>query len=102
MKAYDFDGVWNEGYQDKDGVIITGRSFEEFEETMAEKTGPEVPIYFNPQRKNAVTPATAGVWKAEMINKLGVTEFWEDDPIQAGLIKLLCPNTKVHLVKEEG
>lgn len=100
LSGYDYDGVWNNGYQDKDGIIITGRSYEDYHTTHQElkKTSNyEVPIYFNPAKKDDTNQQNSGDWKAEMISKLGITDFWEDDPQQIEIIKLKT-GCRVHLV----
>lgn len=37
-------------------------------------------------------------YKAEMINKLGVERFFEDEEKQAAILKRLCPNCEIRLV----
>lgn len=102
--GYDYDRVWNEGYQDKNGIIITGRSYEEYPRTMAElkkDSNYSVPIYFNPLKADETNQENSGEWKSEMINKLGITDFWEDDPVQVDIIKLKT-GCNVHLVPTRG
>ena len=51
MKGFDCDGVITIGlYPGPNGIIITGRSYEEMPETikMLDKMGIRNPVYFNP------------------------------------------------------
>lgn len=80
-------------------IIITGESWEDFQKIEDEWEGEELPIYFNPQRSKDTNETTNATWKADMINKLGVTDYYEDQHVQVNLIKLLAKNCKVHEVK---
>jgi hypothetical protein len=100
IAGYDYDGVWTDGYQDKNGIIITGRSYEDYPRIHAEMkkiSNYAVPIYFNPAKTADTNQQNSGDWKAEMISKLGITDFWEDDPKQVEIIKLKT-GCRVHLV----
>lgn len=102
--AYDFDGVFTEGYgqDDPKAIIITGRSYEEAPRTykqLVKLTDKDVPVYFNPVRTANATMENSGLWKAEMIKDLNITDFYEDDPEQVKIIKDKVPSITIHLVK---
>lgn len=98
MNGYDVDGVLTAGIvPEPPFVVISGR-------TLAEGK-PDIPgaegIYMRGEYRH--DPAygdrrEAGEFKAEKINELGVTKFWEDDPYQANIILELCPDCTVVLV----
>ncbi len=90
LNGYDIDGVLTKGVIPVSPyVVISGRNYTEWEKTINE-IGTNAPIYLNP----ASFPGKfdnrelSGEWKAEMINRLGITDFWEDDPVQAKVIAL--------------
>lgn len=88
-KGYDLDGVVTKGYlPGPHDVIITGRSYEEAAQTYRylHKQGLFVPVYFNPVPHNLKTLEGSAYWKADMIFKLGIQDFFEDDPRQFTLI----------------
>jgi hypothetical protein len=91
MNGYDIDGVITIGVRPKKGdVVITGRTIDFYEETKDLEI--DVPIYFNPYHH---TIEDAGRWKAEMIQKLGIEKFYEDDLTQIKIIKLIYPKAKI-------
>ena len=95
MKAYDYDGVASTGMKLQEGApIITGRSFEEMDKVKIKGH----PIYFNPVSFNKKDYKNSAKWKAKMIKKLGIEEFFEDDCKQADIIEKLCPNCYVNRV----
>ncbi len=44
----------------------------------------------------------AARFKATMINLLGVTRYYEDDPVQAQIVSLLCADCQIVLVTPIG
>jgi hypothetical protein len=103
--AADFDGVWDSlpDIRMITKVIITGRSWEEAIGTFHQMNDPKfigrrAPIYFNPVRKGIPNVDNISAWKSEMIKRLGVTDFWEDDPEEAKIIETMCPGVAIHLV----
>lgn len=99
MRAYDIDGVLASGVTPKKPyVVISGRTIDEWDKTVGE-IGFNAPIYLRPYGKYG-DHLLAGIWKATMINNLGVTEFYEDIPLQAQIIEAMCPQCKVTLIKE--
>jgi len=96
--GYDIDGVISVGvYPSKDSLIITGRSYEEAQETMlylAQK-GVSNQVMFNPLPYNQKTRETSGRWKAKCIKEFGITRFFEDDEIQIKEILKENPNVQI-------
>lgn len=92
--GYDIDGVISLGIcpQPKNSVIITGRSYEEAKETFELLQSQNIicPVYMSPWPISAKTREKSGQWKAEMIRRLNVGRFFEDDPIQFNIIKNMC------------
>lgn len=84
--GYDIDGVISLGIcpRPENSVIITGRSHQESKETYALLKLHDIkcPVYFAPWTFNEKTREKSAVWKAEMIDRLGVNRFFEDDPLQ--------------------
>ena len=100
INSFDIDGViWLPkplvGLRpEKDDVIITGRSYEEEDETyeFLESRGIHNEVYFNPARFNQKTRQTSGLHKANTLLALIAQGFqigihWEDDLIQAEIIR---------------
>lgn len=98
MNSFDIDGVITIGiYPGPDDVIITGRSFEEEEETIKMLRGRGIlnKVYFNPVKFDNKTRQTSGQHKARIIGMLQPNIHLEDDPIQWDIIEERCPNVKV-------
>lgn len=93
MRGYDLDGVMGKIKPKKPYVIISGRLYDEWGKTIKE-VGTDVPIYLRPSGKWG-DEISAGLWKAEMINKLDITEYYEDSFVQIQIIQGNCPNCKV-------
>lgn len=97
-KAFDIDGVITIGiHPGKEDLIITGRSFEEAPETeeLLERKEITNQVYYSNTRYAAKTRDGSARFKAQMINALGVTRFFEDDPVQIEIIQNLCHGCKV-------
>ena len=108
LNTFDIDGViyLNErvggvhpGPQD---VIITGRSYEEAVETkeMLRSRGIYNRVFFNRTKFDQKTRVSSGFHKAETIQRLqrlGYTVMchFEDDDVQAEVIRKNCPNVTV-------
>ncbi len=99
MNGYDIDGVLipQKVRPQKPYIIITGRKYEEWDRTI-KQIGTEAPIYMRPYGEHG-DQLLAGKWKAEMINKLGIKIFYEDDPVQIKIIQENCLNVKIIQVK---
>lgn len=101
MNSFDIDGVIYMGnglYGVKphsDDIIVTGRSFQEQEETnaMLREAGILNKVYYNPLLFDNKTRELSGEHKARVLNKFkGIVKIhFEDDPIQIKVIKELCP-----------
>lgn len=104
MNSFDIDGVIyiNKDivgvYPGPDDIIITGRSFEEFEETqkMLEERGIKNEVIYNPLPFSRKTRITSGAHKALTMNLLKaegkeVKVHFEDDPVQIEQIKMIAP-----------
>jgi hypothetical protein len=98
MVGVDIDGVLSFGFRPAEGydVLISGRLVNEWSRTVQE-FGADRPIYLRP---NGVygDQVAAGEWKAEVIGRLGLKRFYEDNAIQAKIIKQKCPSCEVVLV----
>lgn len=108
INSFDIDGVIFMGpgvggvYPGPDDVIISGRSVDEVVETtrMLESKGITNKLFLNPLRYSAKTRESSGEHKANTINKLKsdgiqVVCHFEDDEIQAAVIRQKCPDTTV-------
>jgi ribulose bisphosphate carboxylase small subunit len=108
INTFDIDGViWlPEPYvglrPELNDIIITGRSIEEEKETYEylESRGIYNEIYFNPLPFDKKTRKTSGEHKATVLRallqegyKVGI--HWEDDPVQAEIIRNLVQDVTV-------
>jgi hypothetical protein len=113
INTFDFDGVIyfggeNPGVRPSEGdIIITGRSFEESEKTLAwcKKFGIRNHIIFSQVPEALKTREISGYHKAITLRELLKTKIvaihFEDDPIQKDIIEEMVPEVKVvHLVHE--
>jgi len=99
-RAYDYDGVITAGIKpEKDAPIITGRSFEEIKR-VNRKIREKHPVYFNAITINEKTLEKEIRWKAEMIKKLKIEEFYENDSRIVTKLEKLCPNCHIVNVGE--
>lgn len=104
MNSFDIDGVIYIGskrtgiFPGPSDVIITGRSYQEMPETLAMlwSRGIYNMVYFNELPFDQKTRESSGAHKAKWIRELGIDVHFEDDPVQAAVIKKECPRT--HLV----
>lgn len=114
LNTFDCDGVVfiNEEvggvYPGRADIIITGRSFEEAPETkeMLHARGIYNRVFFNRTKFDNKTRVGSGLHKAETIKrlqKLGYTVMchFEDDEVQADVIRKNCPNVTVVMLVHE-
>jgi len=95
FQAYDYDGVVSAGIQiEKGAPIITSRTIDEIEKIDVE-IRKNHPIYFNPVSLNEKTLEQEIRWKSQMINSLGVDEYFEDTPEVILGLKKLSPNCNI-------
>ena len=97
MIGYDFNGVVDteKFVPTVEDVIITSNHNIESKKATLEwlrNHGIICAVYFNPYSHD---PISGGNWKAEIINKLKIRKFYEDDPVQMEIIKKLCPNVEI-------
>lgn len=108
INSYDIDGVIYLGGDFKglrpepDDVIITGRSYEEYAETsrFLESRGIKNQVFYNKKRFDEKTRETSGIHKAGVLNALArsdrkISIHFEDDPVQARIIRELAPDVIV-------
>ena len=102
MDGYDIDGVLVplNVKPGNDFVIISGRLYTDWKRTIQEVGQYEMPIYLRPNGSSEDGVAAA-IWKSEIINKLGVTKFFEDNKLQAEIIRGQCPGCEVHLLGQK-
>lgn len=100
MRGYDIDGVLVPRKVEPihPYIVISGRRLHEWPKTLADLGGSPSAVYLRPFGRDGDHEA-AGAWKAMMINLAGVTEFWEDTPRQAEIIRERCPACLVHMVE---
>ena len=86
-------------------VIITGRSYEESPETeaMLLKRGIHNKVFYNSKRFDEKTRESSGEHKAVVIRRLldagyKVKAHFEDDPIQASVIKAKVPEVEIIMI----
>ena len=97
MKGYDIDGVLTMGITPEEGsVVISGRTFEEYDD-FAKQAAELCPVYIRGVGQQG-DREHAGRFKAIMIKMLGVTEFYEDDEVQAEIIKKKNPKCLIHKI----
>ena len=106
--SFDIDGViWNG--EDIPGlipgpndIIITGRSFEEAEVTdaMLQSRGIYNKVFYHQVLFKKKTRELSGKHKANILKVYAaeIAFHYEDDPIQADIIRTECPETKVILL----
>ena len=109
IASFDIDGVLYLGPDipsirpNKDDVIITGRSYEERNETLAmlQKYGKlysDTQVFFNPLKYALKTRESSGLHKSNTINEFNrisrhknIIIHYEDDEVQAAVISKNCP-----------
>jgi len=115
VDLYDFDGVVSTGeYAPNIGdVIITGRCYHECDivyDYLSHHSISGVAVFFNPMhidyRGNHTlgSRTLSGKHKANVIKQLEsngceLGKMFEDDPIQAKIIRASCPNIEIFPVK---
>ena len=101
MIGYDFNGVVDTGrfIPNEEDVIITGvviggglviSTLEYLQEHNI-----KCAVYFNPYPNGANNRELVATWKAEIINKLELKTFYEDDFLQYQIIKQCSPKCEV-------
>lgn len=94
LTGYDIDGVISAGIEPTgDYVIISGRTFSEYDD-LCRSLASKAPLYIRGAGKRG-DRVHAGRFKAAIIEILSVATFHEDDPIQAEIIRSVCPFCEV-------
>ena len=94
MIGYDIDGVLTAGVALEPGsVVISGRTFAEYDD-FAKRAAQLCPVYIRGVGVYG-DRVHAGNFKAAMIRALGVTKFYEDDPVQIEIIQQANPACEV-------
>jgi len=113
LNSFDIDGVIFMGdydgvYPGKDDIIITGRSIEEEPETLAmlKSKGITNKVHFNPTPFDHKSREDSGRHKGrtlfyleEIGHRFGI--HYEDDPVQAEIIRKMMPHINVVLLQHE-
>ena len=99
--ASDFDGTFDSHPEiwSQTDVIITGNYWGKYEDVMSRWPGPKKPIYFCPIDPDEDMMKVVA-HKADVINKLKARKFYEDQSEQATVLKIMCPECEIILVKE--
>lgn len=97
--GYDFNGVVDTGnfVPTIEDVIITGNTIVMVPAVLHYMKEHQLAcaIYFNPYPRGANNIPLVAFWKAEMINKLNLEKFYEDQFDQWQIIKDLCPGCEI-------
>lgn len=95
MIGFDYNGVVDVGIKRPSvrDCIITGNTHIEGVLDWLHDHGIKCAVYFAPP--SAVGGNAVAVWKSEMVRRLQLSEFYEDDPVQWEIIKDSCPDCKV-------
>ena len=114
INSFDIDGVIYMGeyggvYPGPSDIIITGRSIDEMKATyqMLEKKGIKNEVFFNPIPFDQKSRESSGHHKAEILNMLRICKgvnigiHFEDDPIQAAVIREKAPHVQVVLLQHD-
>src|SRR4051794_17004593 len=101
LRGYDIDGTLTTGIKPQEPyVIISGRVFAEYNDYVKQLAN-KAPVYIRGSGKYG-DRIHAGTFKSNMINILGVQEFYEDDDVQINIIQQGSPNCKVIKVFPDG
>lgn len=99
MVGYDFNGVVD---TDRPGlrptiedVIITGNTHVKGVLDWLQERSIQCAVYFLPDRQADRNRYAAAVWKSEMIRRLRLDKFYEDDQLTCDIIRASCPECEV-------
>lgn len=94
MIGYDIDGVLTLGIEIEQGsVVISGRTWSEYDD-LAKAAAQKCPVFIRGCGEYG-DRIHAGQFKADMIKRIGVTKFYEDDPLQIDIIKSINPDVEI-------
>jgi hypothetical protein len=96
--ASDLDGTYTDHPElwGKIDFIISANNWDKYKEIMDEEDI-HLPIFFNPGEEDLPEIIKH---KSNVLNKTGAVKYYEDQKIQADMLRLLCPKCKIVLVKE--
>jgi hypothetical protein len=103
VKGFDLDGVITIGiFPGPDDVIISGRSVDEALDTLLalRALGIKNQVFFSPVEVVEKNETRSGTFKARVIRRLGITQFFEDSYEQAAIIKKLCPSCAIVMIRQ--
>lgn len=93
----DYDGTYPEHPEIWDEVdfIVTGRTWKQ------EIDGKDVycPVFLNPDSTASPTLTSVVTHKAHILNQTHADRFYEDQEEQAELLKILCPQCTIVLIR---
>lgn len=93
--GYDIDGVLTNGFiREKPYVLITGRTINQWEDTIYDFGHLHCPVYLRPFGLPEDQKAAAE-WKMNMINWIGLDKYYEDNPEIVRYLKRNCPHTTI-------
>ena len=99
MNGYDFNGVVDTGEYSPEptDVIITGKyiTFAKEINSWLRKHKIYSPIYFMPYIDGTDNILIMALWKSEMIQKLNLDKFYENNATEYEIIKKCCLNCEV-------
>ena len=99
MTGTDFNGVVDTGefIPKPNDVIITGNTLPMASPVLnwLKEHNIQCPVYFMPYLYGANNILIAAIWKVEMIQKLKLSKFYEDNATQFEIIKKCCPDCEV-------
>lgn len=102
MIGFDFDGVVTLGRPGLiptiDDVIITGNTYVKGVLDYLKKNNIECRVYFQPDPTATDRPNNryaAAVWKSEMVRRLRLDKFYEDDQRTCEILTASCPDTEI-------
>lgn len=102
MIGYDFNGVVDlnrPGLRPTiEDVIITGNTNVPEVLNWLARENISCAVYFQPDKRvtdRANNRYAAAVWKSEMVRRLRLDKFYEDDELQWTIIAASCPDTEV-------
>jgi len=113
LNSFDIDGVifmdkYDGVYPGKEDIIITGRSIEEQSETeaMLKSKGITNQVFFNQTPFDQKTRESSGRHKGQTLFYLEEIGYrfgihYEDDPVQAEIIRKMMPHINVVLLQHE-
>ena len=103
LTAYDFDGVLTAGFPlNETPLIITGRSFRRFEETLQDLKDlgiDDAQLYMCPVPLEQEGIHASAAWKSQLINSMSLERFYEDDVRIATLLQRACPCCRIVLFR---